>query len=1023
MSGFRLILTEKPSVARDLAQALGTFARRSGFLEQPGTRIAWCLGHLVELAEPGDYRAEWKRWRLRDLPMLPERFHLRPRAAKQDRGALEQWQVVRSLLADPTLEEVVNACDAGREGELIFAYAYQLSGCTRPVRRLWIRSLTAQAIADGFAALRDGAALAPLEAAARCRSEADWLVGLNATRALTLRNQELGGRGQLSLGRVQTPTLAMLVDREREIRDFVPRAFFQVKLTLEAPAGRWEALWRRGQQDRFDDEPDALRILALTLGKTGAVTKVERKQKREPPPLLYDLTTLQREANRRYGMSAQRTLDLAQALYEREKLITYPRTDSRHVSSDQKDALRAAVGALAFGPYQGSAEAILAAWPPKWTARVIDDAEASDHHAIIPTAVDPRECRLVADEKRVYDLVARRLLAVFSPDAVFAQANVEADIAGETFAAKGRIRLEAGWQAIDPPASTSAEIELPPVAVGDPAVAVEGEVKEGRTKPPARFNDGSLLAAMERAGEDLEEAELRRAMKGSGLGTPATRAAIIEKLLDRGFAARDGKHLVPTALGESLIVGLPDGSLRSARLTGAWEARLSEIALGRDSRTAFMRDIEAFTAEVVAAIAAHTLLSPIVAPGSHFPPVEATGPAIGTCPRCQGEVVPTARGYGCMGGCGLLIWAEIAGRTVSPKMVKALVEHGRTAVVKGFTSRAGATFAASLVLEPDGHVGFAFPEGEALGACPACGSPVSRRGKAYGCARGRECAFVVFALMSGRAIEEDTVRELLATGTTGYLEGFTSRQGTAFGGRLRWTGERVIVEPCDPRELEAPAGACPRCGKDVRFREQRWRCDACDLSLPRAVMDRALAHADIAALLAHGRTPRLHGFRQKGGAYCKAALVLGPEGHIVVDFARPADEPAMDPDAAQPNAPTETDSAPSNGRGHALGTSIECPACIDRGSTDPGHMIAGNAAWGCSRWREGCPLVIPFVVAGRPLAIEELRRALGKHRATVYLAGFHDDAGIPRTRGCRLVIDPTAEQGWRLEEKARSSRR
>ena len=999
---FRLVLAEKPSVARDIARVLNIKGGGKGWIGSGDTRVSWCVGHLVELAEPKAYDDSWRSWRPELLPMLPDEFKL---AARQD--VADQWAIVKGLLLDGELSEVVNACDAGREGELIFSNVYRLAGCKAPVKRLWISSMTAEAIGQGFDALRPGEEMKNLESAARCRSEADWLVGLNATRAMTLALRTGGDSTLLSVGRVQTPTLALLTRREAEIDAFEPETFFQVHVNLKADKGEWRALWTRPGKvaadepplDRLATQAEADEILARIEGQTGVVAVVERKESREKHPLLYDLTALQKEANKRFRFSAKKTLDTAQALYEKHKVMTYPRTDSRHLSADQRAGLETLVERLDFGPYAAASQHVQGRWPVKLGKRVIDDKEVSDHHAILPTGVDPRSAGLSGDEKRVFDLVARRFLSVFHDDAVFALAKVDTDIGQDRFTAKGRTRLEAGWQAVDPPAVAKKgkpEVLLPPVDVDDAAALLSAEAKKSQTRPPRRYNEATLLGAMERAGEGLADAVLKRAMKRSGLGTPATRAAIIETLLRRGFVARDGRDLVPSPQGRALIDALPVAELTSPKLTGEWEARLAAMAEGEGERDAFMADIRGFTDGVVAQLLAVTVNEAVRA--DLTPRITADGELLGTCPRCAGEVREGPRAWRC-GGCNVVIRKSIARRDVSKRMAKALLA-GPTAAVKGWKSREGKDFTAGLAIDDTGDVKFHFPEPDALGDCPACGKPVRPRGKVFSCDTGRECPFVVFADMSGRPSTPEDVIALLAEGHTGFLEGFATRDGAPFGGRLRWTGQRVIVERVDPRTAAGPVGPCPQCGEPVAFNGERYACGGCRFGVHAAIANRDLRPADVAALLHDGRTPRLHGFRQSSGAVFKAALVLDGT-RVEIDFSKPEDEPPEEP--------------PPGGPPFAFGHRHDCPLCIDRAEIEPGYVIAGKAAWGCSRWRTGCRLRVPFETLGVTLSDDIAMRLVGKHRETV-LMPLPIHIGGAMTKG-RLRIDADAEFGWSAVKK------
>jgi len=909
VTGFRLIVTEKPSVARDIARALGIRASGTGVIDGGDTRITWCLGHLIELAEPAAYEKSWKSWRMETLPMMPDRFRLKARKDTRD-----QWKVVRSLLRDGQLREVVNACDAGREGELIFSNVYRYSGCKAPVHRLWISSMTAQAIRSGFERLRDGAEMRDLQDAARCRSEADWLVGLNATRAMTLRARQVPGSVLLSLGRVQTPTLAMMVTREIAIEEFVPRAFWQVKVRFAVDEGPWEALYvEQGPDgkrvDRLGERSLAEAVLERIRGLDGEVVDVRRKRKREKAPLLYDLTTLQKEANRRFRYSAKRTLEIAQALYEKHKVLTYPRTDARHIGSDQVPELPNLLRGLHFGPYQATAEQVLAGWPRKLGKRVVDDSEVSDHHAIVPTGADPSASSLKKDEKRIFDLVARRFLAVFLPDAVFAVAELDTAIGEDLFAARGRTCLDPGWRAIDPPASTRKkddEVELPPVEQGATARQQACDIHEGETKPPRRFTEATLLTAMERAGESLDDTELKRAMKRNGLGTPATRAAIIETLLGRGYIERKRRILQPTAQGRALIGSLPVEALGSPKLTGEWEARLVAMTEGREARDAFMTDIRSFTAEMVAALRDSEIAAQQRAALAGSDVVE--GAELGACPLC-GEPVRGARfGWNCA-ACEFRLPGQVAKRKVSERMARQLLTEGRAGPVKGFRSRAGKNFSAALKLDDEGKVVFDFPPrqeralSEELGSCPACGTPVRARGKVYTCDKLRDCPFVVFLQMSGREIPQPAVRQLLRAGRSEPLTGFKTKAGRSFDAALEWNGRRVKL----------------------------------------------------------------------------SRVESGP----------------------QP----------------AFGRRVDCPACKDRDEEDPGYVIAGKAAWGCSRWKNGCPMRVPFVIEGVPLPQDEARRLFGHRRATRYMKLQLGPSG--EVYSARVVLRADEDPCWVLERGKR----
>lgn len=709
----RLIVAEKPSVGRDIAGALGRHSRRKGTLSGNGWTVTWALGHLVELAPPDAYGDQYRKWRLESLPILPDRFKVRVSPKTR-----EQFAVVKTLLRDPAVDEVVNACDAGREGELIFAYLYELSGCKKPVRRLWISSLTPEAIRGGFAALRDGPSMKPLEDAARSRSEADWIVGMNATRAYSVKFSRPGN--VLSVGRVQTPTLKLLVEREREIESFKPEKFWTVHARFaradEGETHTYDGVWFKNKQNRLPQKEAAERVAGTVRGGTGTVRNVQKKTQSEKPPLLFDLTELQRNANARHGFTADRTLRAAQSLYEGKKLITYPRTSSRYLSGDMVASLKkrvAAAGALpGLAPF---AEKLLTLDRLPVGKRVVDDAKVTDHHAIVPTGKKATE-NLPPDEAKVYDLVARRFLAVFFPAARFENTTVVTAVGDETFLSRGRVVLESGWRALYPDGVGGKKEKeppvLPPVAEGQEWAVEKVGVKEGETKPPPRYSESALLGAMETAGRLVEDEELRQQMKESGLGTPATRAAIIERLIKVGYLAREKKALVPTAKGRALVELLGESPLASPELTARWEKRLARMERGEEHREGFMGDIGSFVAALVEQV--RSLEGErVVAAHESAASGGRSRESLGACPKCGSPVIETRKSYGCSawkGGCDFAIWKTVAGKRVSEAQARQLLSRGRTGRLRGFKSRAGRPFAAALKLDADRRVKLDFDD-------------------------------------------------------------------------------------------------------------------------------------------------------------------------------------------------------------------------------------------------------------------------------------------------------------------------
>ncbi len=739
-----LIVAEKPSVGRDLADALpGSFKKtKEGYLESDDYVITWAVGHLVTLAEPEDYDEKFKRWRMDDLPIVPDTFKLKPRDAKSSK----QLKLIHKLLAREDVGRVINACDSGREGELIFAYVMdtaengkgKLSESrvddaprSKPVERLWISSMTKQAIRDGFDKLRPADQLLPLERAARSRSEADWVVGMNATRAATLRGRAWIG-GVVSLGRVQTPTLALIVKREREIQAFVPEPYALVHGTFESPSragytGLWFELELADQPDRIQsrikEQARADEIAARVSGKDGTVTSVERKQQTERAPLLYDLTSLQRDANGRFGFSARRTLSIAQSLYEAKKAITYPRTSSRYLSGDLVPLLSQTAETLApvaaYEPFARYVVDLLSNGKEVPLSRIVNDARVDDHHAIIPTDADHDVESFTEDQRRIFDLIAKRFLAVFHPPAKYAKTTVVTEVDGEHFRTRGTTTLEPGWRGVygvepdEPKAQDDEQVEggeLPQLEEGMTVRCAEAISEAKETKPPARYTEATLLSAMETAGKLVEDEELREAMKEGGLGTPATRAEIIETLIRREYIERGGRELMPTPKGLQVVTMLDGHKLTRPDLTGDWEKQLLDIEHGSGDRSRFMAQITGFATETVKRIAALDK--------EKLRPERAE---LGLCPRCgdeTGEIIrENSRAYGCTSwksreetGCGFVIWKKVAGRTLTPEIARQLLQDGRTReVISGFRSRAGKSFRARLVLNEEGKVEFDFP--------------------------------------------------------------------------------------------------------------------------------------------------------------------------------------------------------------------------------------------------------------------------------------------------------------------------
>jgi DNA topoisomerase-3 len=701
--GKTLVIAEKPSVGRDLTRVLpGPFTKHEGYLEGPEHIVTWAVGHLVQLADPDEYDDRFKKWRMADLPIVPDRFKL----VVRDERSKKQMNVVKRQLDQDDVERVVNACDAGREGELIFAYLYEKAGSKKPVQRLWLNSMTKEAISTAFGDLRPGADLATLEAAARSRSEADWIVGMNATRAATIRLRS-SFDGAVSLGRVQTPTLAILARREQEIRAFEPEPYWVVDAVFDPVQDRprtYEGRYHDGANPRVKTAEAASQVVEAVRGQSGEITKLEKSERKERPQLLYDLTSLQRDANSRYGFSARRTLAAAQRLYEEHKALTYPRTNSRYITRDMIPEIKPIARLVGEQREYATASKYVLGLDVLPLGRVVNDEKVTDHHAIIPTRAERHPVdKMSDDDRKVYDLVVRRFLAIFHPDAVFENTRVETTVAGHVFRTRGKVLLVAGWRAVygerdagDAPDrdddDEGREQQLPKLAQGERVDVTEVSAEEKETKPPRRYTEGSLLAAMETAGKLVDEEELREAMKDSGIGTPATRAAIIERLIQVGYVERDARALVVTEKGLNVIRLLGEHALTSPGLTGEWEHRLARIETGQDSREAFMGDIVKFTADTVGELDRN--LKDVRIPRAN----------LGPCPVCGRDIVENRKGYSCWSredpGCGFVIWKSKAGKQLPVSVARELIKTGRTdKAVTGFKGRSGKSFRARLALQ------------------------------------------------------------------------------------------------------------------------------------------------------------------------------------------------------------------------------------------------------------------------------------------------------------------------------------
>lgn len=824
-----LVIAEKPSVAGDIARALGGFKKDGDFWVSDGMLIGSAVGHLLEIKAPEDYDVKRGRWSFANLPVIPPYFDLQP-IAKNEAKFTSLAKKIRSR----NVTDVINACDAGREGELIFRYIMQATGSKKPVRRLWLQSMTKDGIRTAFEHLRTDEEMKPLEAAARCRSEADWLVGINGTRAMTAFNSKDGGFFLTTVGRVQTPTLAIVVAREEEIKKFEPRRYWQVRATFAAVAGAYEGVWfdpnftktkttaPELKADRMWTEDEALKLVEKCRGRDGFVTETVKKST-QLSPALFDLTSLQREANARFGFPAKMTLAIAQRLYERHKVLTYPRTDARALPEDYvdtvKDTMKKLAGIDAYVKFTG--EVLANGWV-RQDKRIFDNTKISDHFAIIPTGELPKS--LDETDQKIYDLVVRRFISVFYPAAEYNVTTRITKVEGEHFLTEGKVLLKAGW--LEPAGRSQKSADLPPV-VQDERVRTEAvEAVSDETRPPARYTDATLLSAMENAGKKLDSDELRDAMAEKGLGTPATRAQTIEGLIDQKYLRRDVRELVPTPKAFQLIAlvkGLKIDELTQPRLTAEWEKKLAMIEAGRETSEGFMADIRAMTENIVAAAKQYE---------GDSVPIENPMHCKNRCPACGGEIVEGYRRFSCTTpGCYFSFTKHPSGRVFEPEEVEELLATHHVGPLAGFQSKRGFAFEGELVLERDADTGewgmrFDFeerPEPDAdefmqtpvIGKCPKCGAPVHETADAYVCETAfkdqAKCPMRIGKTILQRDISVDEVKALLEEGKTPLLDGFVSkRSGRAFKAFLVYDEKKGTIfkfEERKPKEKAAKADA------------------------------------------------------------------------------------------------------------------------------------------------------------------------------------------------------------------------
>ncbi len=803
-----LIIAEKPSVASDIAKSLGNIKKEGDHFENDQYVISSAVGHLVEIGEPEEEEVKRGKWTFAKLPVIPTHFALKPIEKTADR--LRQ---LTKLIKRKDVTQIINACDAGREGELIFRLIQEHAKAKQPVKRLWLQSMTPTAIRDGFTKLRSDDQLQGLADAARCRSEADWLVGINGTRAMTAFNSKSGGFHLTTVGRVQTPTLALMVEREERIRKFVARTYFEVHATFDAKAGQYAGRWfdekfkkaddEHARAERIFDSPDAVKadakaraqaIAAKCEGKPGVVEE-ESKPTTQAPPLLYDLTSLQREANSRFGFSARTTLSLAQSLYERHKVLTYPRTDARALPEDYVatvgETLQVLEATNRYGTFAREIRTKKYIRPNN--KRVFDNSKISDHFAIIPTLQLPRASGVAGAlnelEEKLYDMVVKRFLAVFFPSAEFQQTTRITRVADEAFKSEGKVMVNAGWLAVyGKEADTEETGNLTPVAVGETPKASEVIAKELQTRPPARYTEATLLGAMESAGKLIDDEELRAAMREKGLGTPATRASIIEGLILQKYLVREEKALKPTPQAFSLITllnGLNVPELTQAELTANWETQLARMEKGEVSRASFMAEIGDMAKHIVTA-----------AKGYESDTVPGDFADLNTpCPKCGGAMKENYKKFACT-KCDFGFWKILAGRQLSTEESETLIRDKKVEGLTGFRSKLGRTFDANLRMNAEQEIEFYWDDNEgtigegadpvdfstmeAIGKCPKCSAGVFELPTAYICEvaakkeKPRKCDFRSGRVILQQPIEREQMVKLLTDGKTDLLVKFIS---------------------------------------------------------------------------------------------------------------------------------------------------------------------------------------------------------------------------------------------------------
>lgn len=768
----KVILTEKPSVARDIAKCLNIRNKRDGYFEGNGYQITWAFGHLVELKEPDEYHKEWKRWSLASLPIIPDKFGLK---ARGDASAQKQLNTIKQLFNGA--EEIICATDAGREGELIFRYILSWANCLqKPFKRLWISSLTDEAICKGFAQLHDGNAYEGIYRAAKCRSESDWIVGINATRLYTLK---FGQKGALwTIGRVQTPVLALIVQKDLDIANFIAKDFWELQTHYRETSFQYVG-------GRFDQKIDAQALLNRIEGHDFQINSVNGKRERVNPPLLYDLTDLQKDMSNRHGFTADQTLTCAQQLYEK-KHVTYPRTDSRCLTNDMKPSIKPLLEKLSshfrqqIEPLNFDELAL--------SSRYFNDAKVTDHHAIIPTTILPGS--LSMDETKVYEAIAVRFIASFYPPCIKQITTVLGETNQVKFKTIGTLIESPGWQVLyknESPSHADKDQKILPNFVKGETGPHQPSVNQGKTTPPKPYTEASLLSMMESAGKTCDDDEIKEALKEKGLGTPATRASIIEVLIKRNYIQRQKKSLLSTESGRHLISIIADDHLKSAAMTGEWESKLKKIEQNAYDPDQFMTEIIQFTKKITDASA-----KPVYDVNNML------------CPLCQSPIIEGRKGYGCSRwkeGCQFVLWKQAYGVPVTQAMAGQLLQNSRTLHYYAVKIN-DEVFDAQLTLNTLGEIGYIkqqsqspHPVTDAIADCPLCNGKIMETAKAYSCSEWRNgCKAVIWKTIASKKITPAMAKNLLIKGETGVLQGFKSTKGTDFETNLKLVDGKVEMD-------------------------------------------------------------------------------------------------------------------------------------------------------------------------------------------------------------------------------------